>query len=132
MDNKFGPDCIGNVIRIISNTELIIDVGEYDLTEGDKVQIYEVGEEIFDLNGNSLGLYEKKKATLEVINTTANYSICAKIITKTSSGLFTTLDPFRPVERTEKIPLNVDEKDIKPLNLNDDLTIHIGDPVKKC
>lgn len=37
---------LGKVIRIISEKAIIIDVGSDYLTEGDKVQIYTVGDEI--------------------------------------------------------------------------------------
>lgn len=46
---------LGNVIRIISKTSLIIDVGEEYLTIGDKIQIYSTLDELTDLEGNSLG-----------------------------------------------------------------------------
>ena len=34
---KYGPNCIGQVIRIVDETELIINVSEYDITVGDNI-----------------------------------------------------------------------------------------------
>ena len=85
---EFGPNCIGQVIRILSDKELIVDVGDDYLTIGDTVIIYAVGDEIFDLDGNSLGVYEFDKATLEVITTTSTYSVCSTPkTTKVSSAI---------------------------------------------
>ena len=71
-NNKKGDNYLGSVVRIISDKALIIDVGEDYLTIGDKVQIYTVLDEIKDLEGNSLGLYENIKDTLDVTQTAAN------------------------------------------------------------
>ena len=73
---KYGPNCIGQVIRIVDETELIINVSEYDITVGDKIVVYALGDTIKDLDGTELGKYECDKATLTVVTTTENYSIC--------------------------------------------------------
>ena len=59
---NYGDNCLGFVVRIISPTEIIINVGEDDLTVGDKIQVYNASDEIFDLDGSSLGVYEQVKA----------------------------------------------------------------------
>jgi len=66
---------LGKVIRIISEKSHYYWCRSDYLTEGDKVQIYTAGEEIKDLDGNSLGVYEYIKATLVVVQTSKNYSI---------------------------------------------------------
>lgn len=76
MEEKYGPECIGKVIRIIDDTEIIINAGEDILTVGDKITIYAIGDEITDLDGTNLGYYECDKATLTVVTTTQHYSIC--------------------------------------------------------
>lgn len=40
---NYGPDCLGQVIRIIDDTEIIINVGSFYLTVGDKVIVYTTG-----------------------------------------------------------------------------------------
>lgn len=131
MEVNKGENYLGNVVRIISNKELIIDVGEEDLTVGDKVQIYTVFDELTDLEGNSLGPYENIKETLDVVQTSKNYSVCKKIVTKKSSS-YAILSSFSNVEYKVAEKLNINEEDIKPLTeYKDDKEIHVGDYVKK-
>lgn len=130
--NNKGENFLGNVVRIISDLSLIIDVGEDFLTIGDKVQIYTVFDEIKDLDGNSLGPYENIKDTLNVVQTTANYSVCEKITTKRTSSYASLSNAFTTSEYTVKESLNVDKNEIQPLKKgNDNKQIHVGDYVKK-
>ena len=130
--NNKGENFLGNVVRIISDLSLIIDVGEDFLTIGDKVQIYTVFDEIKDLDGNSLGPYENIKDTLNVVQTTANYSVCEKITTKRTSPYASLSNAFTTSEYTVKESLNVDKNEIQPLKKgNDNKQIHVGDYVKK-
>lgn len=102
------------------------------LTIGDKVQIYTVLDEIKDLEGNSLGLYENIKDTLDVTQTAANYSICEKIITKKTSPYAGIADALAGSEYTVSEDLNVNKNEIEPLENNEkDKQIHVGDYVKK-
>lgn len=131
MEVNKGENYLGNVVRIISDKELIIDVGEEDLTVGDKVQIYTVFDELTDLEGNSLGPYESIKETLDVVQTSKNYSVCKKIVTKKTSN-YAVLSVFSNSEYQVAEKLNVNEKEIKPLTeYKDDKEIHVGDYVKK-
>lgn len=131
MEINKGDNYLGNVVRIISDKALIIDVGEDDLTVGDKVQIYTVFDELTDLEGNPLGPYENIKETLDVVQTAEKYSVCKKIVTKKTSS-FAFLDVFDDDEREFIEKLNVNEKDIKPLaEFKDEKEIHVGDYVKK-
>lgn len=131
MEINKGDNYLGNVVRIISNKELIIDVGEEDLTVGDKVQIYTVFDELTDLQGNSLGPYENIKDTLDVVQTSNNYSVCKKIVTKKTSN-YAVLSMLSNTEYKVAEQLNVNEEDIKPLTeFKDDKEIHVGDYVKK-
>lgn len=66
MKKKYGNNFLGNVIRIIDNKTLLVNVGKYDLKVGDIIQVYEHSEEIFDLDGTSIGNYEFIKGELEV------------------------------------------------------------------
>lgn len=128
---KYGQDCLGQVIRILSDRELIVNVSNEHLTIGDEVYIYSVGEEIFDLNGESLGFYEKLKDVLEVTHVTESYAICEKFIKETYSP-FNALSAFSPKTRKKSVPLNVEENDINPLKISFSNVIKIGDLAKKA
>ena len=120
---------IGKVVRIISDKRLIIDVGEDELTIGDKVVIFTESDEIKDLEGNSLGRFEFVKDTLDVVETSELYSVCAKIevVDTTSLGVVSTI--FSKTKRIE-VDLKVSTEDIKPFSTIDDPTIKIGDLVR--
>lgn len=123
---------LGKVIRIISEKAIIIDVGSDYLTEGDKVQIYTAGEEIKDLDGNSLGVYEYIKATLVVVQTSKNYSICKNIVEKENNSIYSELNNLSALySRKQKVAedLCVDIDDINPLHLDENKTIKLGDLV---
>lgn len=131
MEINKGENYLGNVVRIISDEALIIDVGENDLTVGDKVQIYTVFDELKDLEGNALGPYENIKDTLNVVQTSNNYSVCKKIVTRKSSN-YAVLSAFTNTEYNVTEKLNVNKEDIEPLTeYKDDKEIHVGDYVKK-
>lgn len=131
METNKGENYLGNVIRIISKTTLIIDVGEDDLTVGDKVQIYTVADEINDLYGNSLGVYEHIKDTLDVVQTSKNYSVCEKLVKKSAGGV-SALAALATSTITYKQGLKVKDDEIQPLSkLEDNNEIHLGDFVKK-
>lgn len=120
---------IGHVIRILDERTLIIDVGVSSISEGTKIQVYEPGPEIFDLDGNSLSTFSFIKDTLEVVETTSLYSVCKKKDTKVikPASVFS-LSPLLSQE-TAYIPMNVNPEEIEPLKAKD-LTIHVGDPIK--
>lgn len=131
MEINKGENYLGNVVRIISDEALIIDVGENDLTVGDKIQIYTVFDELKDLEGNALGPYENIKDTLNVVQTSNNYSVCKKIVTRRSSN-YAVLSAFTNAEYNVTEKLNVNKEDIRPLTeYKDDKEIHVGDYVKK-
>lgn len=128
----FGHDCIGQVIRIIDNTEIIINVGSFYLTVGDKIVVYTTGDEIKDLDGTDLGVYEYDKATLNVITTTDYYSICKTdaIYKKPSFGIIPPITDQEVFSGYKQISVN--EKQISPIDLDNKNTVQIGDPVKKA
>lgn len=130
--NKYGDRYLGKVIRILSEKELVIDVGDDYLTIGDTVIIYTVGDEIIDLDGNSLGLYEHDKATLEVITTTSKYSICAT--PKQTEQTTSLLDYSSMFSKTiiKQDNLNVSTEDIESIFVPNKDKIVKGDFVKKA
>ena len=128
---NYGPDCLGQVIRIIDNTEIIINVGSFYLTVGDKVIVYTTGDTIKDLDGTDLGVYEYDKATLYVITTTDNYSICKTdaIYQKASFGIPQPITEQKMF--TGYAHISIDEGQVEPINIKNKNTVQIGDPVKK-
>ena len=130
MEEKYGPECIGKVIRIIDDTEIIINAGEDILTVGDKITIYAIGDEITDLDGTNLGYYECDKATLTVVTTTQHYSICKteKKYKKSTLGVITNFstDVFIGYEH-----ISIDQEQAKPLSIKNKDKVQVGDLVKK-
>ncbi len=130
MEEKYGPECIGKVIRIIDDTEIIINAGEDILTVGDKITIYAIGDEITDLDGTNLGYYECDKATLTVVTTTQQYSICKteKKYKKSTLGVITNFstDVFIGYEH-----ISIDQEQAKPISIKNKDKVQVGDLVKK-
>lgn len=130
MEEKYGPECIGKVIRIIDDTEIIINAGEDILTVGDKITIYAIGDEITDLDGTNLGYYECDKATLTVVTTTQHYSICKteKKYKKSTLGVITNFstDVFIGYEH-----ISIDQEQAKPISIKNKDKVQVGDLVKK-
>ena len=130
MEEKYGPECIGKVIRIIDDTEIIINAGEDILTVGDKITIYAIGDEITDLEGTNLGYYECDKATLTVVTTTQHYSICKteKKYKKSTLGVITNFstDVFIGYEH-----ISIDQEQAKPISIKNKDKVQVGDLVKK-
>lgn len=127
-----GENYLGNVIRIIDEKSLIIDVGDDYLSVGDKVAIYTTSDDIKDLEGNSLGVFEVIKNTLEVTQTAANYSVCKNIVIEESNMAyrFAALTTKKIVVAQD---LNIDKNEIDPLtDVKNPTTIVIGDFVRKA
>lgn len=134
MKNRdYGIHCIGNVIRILDNRTILITNPCCSLEVGDTIQIYELGPEIKDLDGNLLCNYEFIKDELQVMETNEYYCKCQKVktrsITKPSPLTQLSLSPLLGTSTTEYIPLNIDNADIEELIPTDPL-VRIGDPVK--
>ncbi|MBE5852297.1 MAG: hypothetical protein E7299_04995 [Lachnospiraceae bacterium] len=132
-NNNYGPNYIGNVIRIVDSRTILVDSGNNKLKKDTYIQIYELGPEIYSHTGASLGNYEFVKDTLKVIEVTNRYSVCQKQDTRTiikPSQWQLTLSPLlSESSETEYVPLKLEEKDIEPLNIKDPY-IRVGDPIK--
>lgn len=48
---------VGKIIRILDEYTIIINTGMRDVSVGDKLQIYEKGDDILDLDGTLLDQY---------------------------------------------------------------------------
>ena len=122
---------VGKVIRILDEFTLLINAGEFSVTVGDTVQIYESSDPILDLDGSDLGSYVYVKDELEVVQVEPQYAICKKnkTVTKTSSfGM--ALSPLLEHSFTEKVALPVNSQEFVPFPSFDKL-IHVGDNVRK-
>ena len=84
---NYGPNCLGNVIRILDNRTLIINTGNDVLSKGDTIAVYIPVEPIYDLDGSELAVYEYIKDILEVIAVEPSYSICQKQKTKNTKEI---------------------------------------------
>ena len=126
----YGDAYIGNVIRILSKTQLIINAGKNVVSIGDKLYVYLPESELKDLDGTSLGTYEYIKGKITVIDATDNYAVCESSETKTKkqSPLFA-ISPL--VNTTVEViaPLNIDDSSIDALKIKNK-AIEVGDPVK--
>lgn len=116
------------VIDIINKFNIIINYGSNDgAFEGQEVRISTIGDEIFDLDGKSLGNIEIIKDELEIDKVYENFSICKKII-------INEINPFQPISLVKKeikaIELNVEEKDFSNIKYLDKSPIKKGDSVK--
>ena len=126
----YGDAYIGNVIRILSKTRLIINVGKSVVNTGDRLCVYFPEAELNDLDGTSLGIYEYIKGKVTVIDATDNYAVCESSETKTKkqSPLFA-ISPL--VNNTIEViaPLNIDDSSVDALKIKN-RAIEVGDPVK--
>ena len=137
---KEDPNCVGRIIRILSKKSVIISATSNDVKVGDILSVYQISDEIYDLDGKSLGPMIFDKDRLVVKQTTAHYSLCEKKdfitqrnkafwgVSRAISALATS--PLLEGYEEEENPLYVDENDIQPLEIELDSVIHLGDPVR--
>lgn len=126
MQNKFGPYCIGIIVRLISDTEIIAYADTSNLHIDDNIQIYHHGEDIITPDGDNLGAYNKVKDTLQITQIEPKYIIAKK--TKRDSDFLQTF-ATSPLLVTHSVPMHIDQDEIHPLSPVD-MNIHVGDPIK--
>lgn len=113
------------IVKIIDLENIVINAGKDNyIKKGDKFEIYSVGKEIYDLDGNSLGTLDTIKEVVTVVAVFPKMCICQKIINVTPSYLAAAAKTMLSTQ--EIASLNVDAKDFSG-GLSDDKTIHIGD-----
>ena len=130
--SEYREDYIGDVIRIVSSSTILVNAGVDKIGVGDIVQVYEPGETIYDIDKNEIGKYDNIKDTLEVIRVEKTFAECKKVVGEPllSESPFPGL-AFSPLLSRRRTTLNVKAEDIEPLQPIDDPVIHIGDPVRK-
>lgn len=131
-EKDYGPNYIGNVIRILDEHTLLVNVGSDCLSLNDEVIVYTIVEPIYDLDGSLLCMYEYQKDKLKVTEVTDKYSICKKTTTKAVEAALASALTLSPLfgRSSELMPLNVNQEDIFPLKKVSSV-IEIGDPIKK-
>ena len=113
------------VVKIIDTQNIVINAGkEHYIKKGDKFEIYSIGEEIEDLDGNSLGTLDTIKETVTVVTVFSKMCICQKIINP--SSYFSKLGQLAQSATEEVDSLNVKQEDCSG-GLSNDTTIRIGD-----
>lgn len=120
-------DLYFKVIKIIDDETIVINAGSlHGIKEGDKFEIYQDGEEIKDPEtGEILGMLDTIKEQVEAVNVFPKMCICRhNIVVNYIQNLTGSLSKMK--SKT----LNVDSTEISG-GLSGDLTIHIGDKVRK-
>uniref|UniRef100_UPI00403F6243 hypothetical protein n=1 Tax=Lentilactobacillus hilgardii TaxID=1588 RepID=UPI00403F6243 len=125
----------GKVIRILNDTELLINLGSNDDVRYDQhFEIYEPGEEVRDpLTNKSLGTLDYVKANVEATEVHEAFSVVSHITTSTETvskgGLAAFAQSSRKITTQHVHPLPVDTDQINPRNVKNE-SIQIGDPVR--
>ena len=118
---KYGDKYLGQVVRILDEYSIVVSTSRY-VKDGDIVQVFDIGEELFGLDGKSLGYYIYIKATLKVTQIESKYCICQTL----------TLTPFTAMTQTisSQLSLPIKHEDIQEIP-SIDMIVHIGDKVRK-
>lgn len=119
---------IFKVVKIISQYKVVINAGsDRYIQEGQEMEVFEPGQEVADPDtGEILGTLDYVKAKLRVVDVFPKMCICENrdgTTTKTISDLVSQ-------SWIEKIPLNVDPKDISGGFESVSKKIRVGDLVR--
>lgn len=123
---------IGEVIRIISKSSLIISISNLDSSiipkEGEKVEIYSRGEPLYNSKGEKIAHFNQVKDTLKIKKVENKYIVCNKekirsSFSTASKSLASMFDSTYTVEDTN---ININYDEICPLK-NYNKKIHVGD-----
>lgn len=117
------------IIEIMDRYHLIINYGFADGAEkGDKVRIFERGEEVIDpLDNSVLGTLDIIKAELQITQVYEKLSICENILSKTIN----ILDPLANLMKSSStnVELNVEMSQITGRKIPNNVPIKVGDIV---
>lgn len=125
---EYGDEYIGQVVRILDKYSILVSTIR-TVKIDDTVQVFDVGEDLTGLNGESLGKYIYVKATLSVVQVEPRYCICKTLVEEKVRPLLST--PFTDITRTVKLqhPLSIQEEDINKVpEIN--MYVKIGDKVR--
>lgn len=120
----------GKVIKILNEYQIVVNLGEYEVTEGDSLFIIDNSVEICDPETNEkLGVYTFKKEEIIVKETFSKFSICSPSRTKkVESSLISAMNPLMTTSKTITIPFTVEENENENIYLKNK-SIKIGDIV---
>lgn len=126
---KYGDKYLGQVVRILDEYSIVVSTSRY-VKDGDIVQVFDIGEELFGLDGKSLGYYIYIKATLKVTQIESKYCICQALTEEKVKP--TLLTPFTAMTQTisSQLSLPIKHEDIQEIP-SIDMIVHIGDKVRK-
>jgi hypothetical protein len=131
-----------SIVKIVNEYLVVVDYGANSAAdEGDILEIYEEGEEIFDHENNSLGTLDLVKAKIKVKNVYDNMSLCiSNEFTKkySSSGMGNVASMMSALQRggtykydrralnvnTTQISGGYDEAEITPISIGDKVRIN--------
>ena len=118
-----------HIVKIINDSEFIINAGIGDNVVGDKFKIvgHSIDEIIDPITNESLGSLETSKGTIEVKRVFEKMSIASSL----SRFVSPFLQPMRDFYKTERVRLNVDLTQVSGSSSNTDDAIRIGDTVVK-
>lgn len=125
----------GKVIRILSDTDLIINLGSEDnVRYDDSFEVYEPGEEIIDpRTRESLGKFDYVKATVEAKNIHEKFTVVRHVTesheTVSHGGLSALSQMTKEITRTTIHSLPIDKEQVTPQNVKNK-SIQVGDPVR--
>lgn len=120
---------IGEVIRIISDSSLIISILNLDPSAipkaGDKIEIYSLGEPLYDSHGQKIADFNQVKDSLKIEKVENKYIICRKETIRPYflSAAQSLADMFDPIEVGD---VNIDHNEVSPLK-DYNKKIKIGD-----
>lgn len=131
LQSEYGDNIIAQVVRIISPSEIIIDLSEAsaiknEIDIGSKIEIFSILDELKDSDGNSLGKYTNVKSKAKISRIEKQYSVCCPLEVNRIppvamlTGSMTTSPGY----------FNVDKEDIKPFSQQTTKTIKINDLVR--
>jgi len=119
------------IVKIVDEYLVVVDYGlVQNAREGDILEIYQVGERVYDNKDNFLGTLDLRKGKLRVINVYENMSLCqSNEYTRSLQQDVSLL--VRAFNRSELLALNVDTEQISGgYSRDNELIIRLGDPVK--
>lgn len=119
------------VIKIIDDKTIVINIGENEnIKEGDKFQIYEIGEEVIDPETKkNLGTLNTVKEVVSAVDVLPFMTICRHIETSYYNPLTSLVSPFATKQVDTEKHLNVETSQITG-GLSTDMIIKIGDKVR--
>lgn len=131
LQSEYGNNIIGQVVRIISPSEIIIDLSKASAMKnkiniGSEIEIFSILDELKDSDGNSLGKYKNVKSKAKISHIEEQYSICKPLEVERIAPIAM----LAGATTTSPGSFNVDEEDIKPLSQQITKTIKINDLVR--